>query len=61
MFLRANKKDQYYALLQAAENKRSFAQTMLNEAEADMVKARMIYQDWMDEEQRKAAAAEATA
>lgn len=56
MLRKGNKKDQYYALLQAAENKRSFAQAMLNEAEADMVKARMVYQEWMDEEQRKAAA-----
>ena len=57
MLRKGSKKDQYYALLQAAENKRSFAQVMLNEAEADMVKARMIYQEWIDEEQRKAAEA----
>lgn len=50
MFLRMNKKDQYYALLQAAENKRCFAQAMLDEAEADMVKARMIHEEWMAEE-----------
>lgn len=50
MFHKQNKKDQYYALLQAAENKRRFAQAMLDEAEADMVKARMVHEEWLAEE-----------
>lgn len=50
MFQKQNKRDQYYALLQAADNKRTFAQAMLDEAERDMVKARMIKEEWLAEE-----------
>ena len=41
--------DRAIALIQAAANKRAFADAMLKEAEEDLVKARLIYDEMMDE------------
>lgn len=46
---KANKRDQYFALIQAASNKRAFADAMLKEAEEDLVQARLIYDEMMEE------------
>ena len=53
MYLKQDKRDQACALFDTAMHKRSFAQKLLDDAEADLAKGKELMHEWEQERKGK--------